>query len=125
LASSFPVFAEGEMMHELSIARSLIALATEAADGRRIFSVTVEIGTLSGVMTDALAFCLPEVARGTRAEAANFDIRRIAASAKCHACDSEFPMPDLLARCPCGARDFTLLTGEELNLTTIEIEEAA
>lgn len=112
-------------MHELSIARSLVELATEAADGRRIVRVTVEIGALSGVMTDALAFCLPEVARGTRAEGASFDIHPLAASAKCHACGSEFPMPDLLARCSCGGRDFTLLAGEELNLKTIEIEEAA
>ena len=56
-------------MHELSIASNIVEFVAQAAAGRRVRRVTLEIGRLSGVSPDALAFCFPGVARGTDAEA--------------------------------------------------------
>jgi hydrogenase nickel incorporation protein HypA/HybF len=44
-------------MHELGITRNIIAIVGEVAKGRRVARVTLEVGTLSGVMGTASAFC--------------------------------------------------------------------
>ncbi|WP_292531378.1 hydrogenase maturation nickel metallochaperone HypA [Methylocystis sp.] len=112
-------------MHELSIVCSIVDLASQAAEGGVVRRVTIEIGKLSGVAPDAIAFCFPEVARGTPVEGAALDIREVDAEARCDVCGAEFPTPDLLSECPCGSRQFKRLRGEELNIKSIEIEEAA
>jgi hydrogenase nickel incorporation protein HypA/HybF len=112
-------------VHELSIVCSIVELASQAAEGRTVRRVTLEIGTLSGVEPDAVAFCFPEVARGTPLEEATLDIRTVEAEACCDVCGAEFPMRDMLSACPCGSRQFLRLRGEELNIKSIEVEEAA
>jgi hydrogenase nickel incorporation protein HypA/HybF len=111
-------------MHELSIACSIVELVAEAARGRKVQRVTLEIGKLSGVVPEAIVFCFPEVARGTSAEAACLDIREVEGRACCEACGSEFSIPDLLAICRCGSSRCRPIAGDELNLKCIELEEA-
>jgi hydrogenase nickel incorporation protein HypA/HybF len=110
-------------MHELSITCSIVELVANTAKGRKVYRVTVEIGQLSGVMSDSIALWFPEVAKGTEVEDASLDIREIAAIARCEACDAEFPTPSMLTPCPCGSFRFTRLKGEELNVKSIELEE--
>jgi hydrogenase nickel incorporation protein HypA/HybF len=111
-------------MHELSIACSIVELVAEAASGRRVRRVTLEIGKLSGVIPEAIAFCFPEVARGTLAEDAHLDIREIDGRGRCEACGREFSMSELWALCGCGSTSCRPLAGDELNLKSIELEEA-
>lgn len=112
-------------MHELGIARNIVAIVSDAAQGRKVRRVTLEVGALSGVMTDAIAFCFPIAAEGTVLEGAALDIREIEGRARCVACGTEFKMPTLYAACPCGSRKLERLQGEELNIKTMELEEAA
>lgn len=111
-------------MHELSIACSIVEVVADAAKGRKVHRVTVEIGELSGVMADSIALWFPEVARGTEVEDARLEIRQIAAVACCEACGAEFPTPSLLTPCPCGSFRCKRLQGEELSVKSIELEEA-
>lgn len=110
-------------MHELGISRNIVAIVTEAADGRRVRRVTLEIGKLSGVMTDALRFCFDAAAQGTVLEGALLDIREIEGRARCLACGAEFATRTFLDTCVCGSRRLSRLAGEELNVKTMEIEE--
>lgn len=112
-------------MHELSIVISIVELASEVAEGGAVRRVTIEIGKLSGVEPEAIAFCFLEVARGTPVEGAALDICEVDAAARCDVCGAEFPTPDMLSACPCGSRQFQRLRGEELNIKSIEIEEPA
>lgn len=61
-------------MHELGITRNIVAIAHEAARGRRIVRITLEVGALAGVEPRAIAFCFDVVAQGTTAEGAVLDI---------------------------------------------------
>ena len=112
-------------MHELGIARNIVAIVSDAARGRKVRRVTLEVGALSGVMTDAIAFCFPVVAEGTVVEDALLDIHEIEGRARCTVCASEFAMPTLYTACPCGSRQLERLQGGELNIKTMELEEAA
>lgn len=112
-------------MHELGITRNIVAIVGDAAKGRKVRRVTLDIGDLSGVMSEAISFCFEAVARGTPLEGATLDIRRIAGRARCEACGSEFEQATLFASCRCGSRRLTWLQGEELQIKSMEVEEEA
>lgn len=112
-------------MHELALACSIVEMAEEAAAGRPVARVTLVIGRLSGVMTEAIRFCFDAVARGTVLDGAALDIIEPDGHARCNACGAEFATPDLLTPCRCGSFDLTRLQGEELTVKSIELWEAA
>lgn len=110
-------------MHELGITRNIVAIVGDAANGRRVRRVTLDIGKLSGVMADAIAFCFDAVAPGTALEGATLEIRQIEGRARCNACGSEFATEALFTPCACGSRRLTRLQGEELKIKSMELEE--
>ena len=112
-------------MYELGITRNIVGIVSETAKGRRVTHVTLEIGTLAGVMPEAIAFCFDTVAVGSAIEGAKLDIVRIEGRARCRTCHTEFATPTLYAPCPCGARNAERLSGEELNIKSMQLEEAA
>ncbi|HXO01024.1 MAG TPA: hydrogenase maturation nickel metallochaperone HypA [Stellaceae bacterium] len=112
-------------MHELAITRNIVAIVGDAAQGRRVTRVTLEIGKLSGVMADAVAFCFDVVAAETPLAGARLDIRQIDGLARCRDCGEEFGAATLFAPCRCGSRSCERVAGEELNIKAIEVEEAA
>jgi hydrogenase nickel incorporation protein HypA/HybF len=112
-------------MHELGITQSIVAIVAEHAAGRPVKRVVVEIGTLAGVMADAVQFCFDTVVQGTPLEGAVLEIRRIEARARCGSCGTEFSQAALFSPCPCGSHVIERLSGEELNVKEYEIAEAA
>jgi hydrogenase nickel incorporation protein HypA/HybF len=112
-------------MHELGITRNIIAIVGDAAKGRPVRRVTLEVGKLSGVMSQAIAFCFDAVSQGTALEGASLDILEIAGRARCNDCGAEFEIATLFAPCPCGSRRLVRLQGEELKIKSMELTEAA
>jgi hydrogenase nickel incorporation protein HypA/HybF len=112
-------------MHELAITRDIVAVIGEAAAGRRVRRVYLDIGKLACVMPDAIAFCFDAVAQGTALDGAKLDICQIDGRAACEECGSEFAAESIIARCTCGSRRVRLIAGKELNIKAMELEEAA
>ena len=112
-------------MHELSVTQNIVAIVAEAAKGRRVTRVTLEVGKLSGVMADAIAFCFDVVAQGTILEGASLEILEIDGLARCEACGLEFEAETLFAPCPCGSTRWKRIRGEELIVKSMEMVEAA
>ena len=113
-------------MHELALARSIVAIAEEAANGRRVRRVTVEVGALSGVMPQALSFCFDAVVMDSAINGATLELVELPARARCDACGAEFEQAHFISPCSaCGSPRFTRFQGDELNVKTLEIEEAA
>lgn len=112
-------------MHELGITRNVVAIASEAAKGRRVLKVTLDVGKLAGVMTEAIRFCFDTVAVGTALDGAELEIREIEGQARCRACGAVYETPTLFTTCACGSRTCERLSGEELKIRSIELEEAA
>lgn len=65
-------------MHELAISRNIVAIVADAAKGRRVRRVTLEIGRLSGVVPHAIEFSFDLVAEGTVLAGAQLEIRELA-----------------------------------------------
>ncbi len=108
-------------MHEMAITCSIVEIVSEAAHGRQISAVTVEVGKLSCIAPDALAFCLDVVAKGTVLEGARLNILEIDGWARCLKCGAEFAVPSAVMPCGCGSHDLRMLRGQELNIKSMEL----
>jgi hydrogenase nickel incorporation protein HypA/HybF len=112
-------------MHELGLTRSIVAIVSERAGSRRVRRVTLEIGELSAVMPDAIAFCFDVCSRGTVLDGAELRIDRVPGRARCRGCGTTFALPTLMTPCPaCGARGPECLAGEDLLIREMELEVA-
>jgi hydrogenase nickel incorporation protein HypA/HybF len=112
-------------VHELGVTQNIVAIVGEAAKGRRVTRVTLEVGKLSGVMSEAIAFCFDVVVKGTALEGARLEILDIDGRARCKACGLEFETETLFTPCPCGSHRSTRIRGEELIVKSMELVEAA
>ncbi len=110
-------------MHELGLTQSIVAIVAEHAGGRKVTRVTLEIGSLSAVMPDAIRFCFDVVTQGSALEGAELDILEIPGRARCRDCGCDVDLATVIHRCSCGSQRLELLSGEELNIKSIDVEE--
>jgi hydrogenase nickel incorporation protein HypA/HybF len=115
-------------MHELTLANSLVELASDYAQRNgalRVSSITIRLGVLCGI-SRSLYFCFEPASRGTRCEGASLTIIESPLSVFCAHCnDAKTPRAVFNLRCPdCGRQTPKVLTGREMNLVSIEIEGA-
>jgi len=113
-------------MHELSLAENVVRIAAETAQregARRVRTVILEIGQISHVAPEAMAFRFESVAAGTVVEGARLEIRTVAGEGKCRGCGALLPMEDFYGVCPhCGGIDLDPTAGTEMRVKAIEID---
>lgn len=111
-------------MHEFGVMQDALAIALERAESqgaRRIHRIHLRVGTLSGVVPEALAMAFEVVAQGSMAEGGTLDIEEIPLACACHSCGLEFRPPDFDYQCPgCDAPASEVVRGRELELTSVE-----
>jgi len=114
-------------MHELSVARAIVDAATRHADGRRVKLVALRLGSLRQVVPDSLSFYFEIVARDTLCEGATLEQELVAARLRCPACGFEWDPSrgPVTFRCPECATPGEVEAGEELEVESIEVEDAA
>jgi hydrogenase nickel incorporation protein HypA/HybF len=111
-------------MHEMSIAQGIIDICQQHAGGRRVLSLEVEIGNLSGVVPEAIDFCFQACSQGTLLEGAHLGIIRIPGRGRCRDCGGETPLATLFDPCArCGGYRITIEAGEEMRVREIEVDE--
>lgn len=109
-------------MHELSITRNIVSIVAEKAAGRRVESVTLRIGKLSGIEVQAIRFCYDVCAAGTPLEGSSLEIDEIDGRGTCTDCQDTVPMEHFTSRCPCEKKARVTLThGEELLIKEMEV----
>ena len=105
---------------------SALNLALEQAEkvgATRLHVLRLRIGTLSGVVPEALQFAFEALAQGTPAEGGKLAIEEVPARFWCTTCAREFQADDLFADCPiCHQPSGDLRAGRELELATVEVE---
>jgi hydrogenase nickel incorporation protein HypA/HybF len=111
-------------MHEFSIASAVVDTAVRHAAGRRVTVVTVRCGRLRQVVADSLEFAFGILARETLCEGARLEQQVVPARLRCGACGHEFEIDLPVFRCTaCASTDVEVLTGEELEVESIEVSE--
>jgi hydrogenase nickel incorporation protein HypA/HybF len=111
-------------VHEFSIASAVVDTAVKHAAGRRVTVVSLRCGRLRQVVPDALDFAFGIVARETVCEGARLEQEVVAARLRCGACDRGWEIEVPAFRCPdCGTADVAVVSGEELEVESIEVSE--
>ena len=112
-------------MHELTIAQSIIEIAIEYLDKpdvNQIHEVEIEIGSLSGVVREALEFGLDSLIKGTRLENTKISFCQVTGIATCLSCQKQFETDDLLMICPfCGGLHYKIIDGKQLQIKSMKI----
>lgn len=112
-------------MHELSIAESMLETVGERCRERglsRLRSISLRVGLLSAVDSEALQFAFEALTEGGPYDGAQLRIERTFPLANCD-CGRSFPVEELLYACPgCGAVSVRLSGGDELDIIQIEAE---
>ncbi|MGD0452513.1 MAG: hydrogenase maturation nickel metallochaperone HypA [Solirubrobacteraceae bacterium] len=112
-------------MHELSLSRAILDAAVEHAQGRSVVAVDVTVGALRQVVPRSLSFYFEIVSSGTICEGATLRTHVAPARLRC-ACGHQWELREPSFRCPrCAGADVTVLSGEELAVDSIEVEELA
>jgi hydrogenase nickel incorporation protein HypA/HybF len=110
-------------MHELAITQNIVEICKNHASGRRILSIRVEIGHLSGVVPEAVEFCFGACSRETLLEGARLVIERVPGRARCRDCSAEQDVASFYEPCAaCGGSGMELLSGTELRVREMEVE---
>lgn len=111
-------------MHEMSITQSVVELCEEHAKGRKVLTVVLQIGALSGVVPESVEFCFEACTKGTALDGARLEIEQIAGEGRCPLCGALGPVDTLFDPCSaCGAFGLELVCGEELRVKEIEIDD--
>ena len=109
----------------MALAESMLELVEETArknGAARVTAVRIELGQLSQVEREALAFCFDAVARGGLANGAALEIECTPGAAWCMPCGAQVPLAKLGDPCPhCGGWQLTVVAGEAMRVREIEV----
>jgi hydrogenase nickel incorporation protein HypA/HybF len=114
-------------MHELSVAQSIVEMVQQYvpfSDWDRVITVRLKIGALSGVVPDSLEFSFQAITSDTPFRCARLEIETIPFRVQCTVCHATTVSEGGFAVCSqCGSIETKVLSGSELHIAEIEIEE--
>ena len=114
-------------MHELSIAQSIIDIVHQyvpANDRPQVKTVFVKVGKLAGIVPDSLEFNFSAITADTPLANARLTIEHIPFTIQCNVCNIISEQEAGTVLCPqCGSLDTHTLTGTELQVTAIDVNE--
>ena len=116
-------------MHELAVTQSLLDIVLKEAaqaGAKKVNAVNLVIGELSGMVDDSIQFYFDFMTKGTIAEGAKLNFKRIPAKMKCRACGGEFipTTPDEWVCPQCEKWQAEVVAGKEFYIDSIEVDDA-
>jgi hydrogenase nickel incorporation protein HypA/HybF len=116
------VFSRLAFVHELSICTAIAKIAYKAAAGRPVERVRVDIGHLRQVVPDTLTHSWEMVVFGTPLEGVPLEVREVAAVIECKQCGARTELDTPVLRCSsCDSTDTTVISGDELFVTSLDL----
>jgi hydrogenase nickel incorporation protein HypA/HybF len=114
-------------MHELSIAYSVVEIATQSATEAgavRVREVHVRLGAMSGVVRGALEFSYEIACAGTMLEGSTLVVKELPIVVYCVVCEREVELPSVQYFCcpVCDTPSGDLRQGRELDVEAIEVD---
>ena len=114
-------------MHELSIAQSILDIVYHAvpADQQNLVRIVrLRLGEQAGVVPDSLEFSFTALIAGTPLAAVRLEMEQIPYIIHCKICHATLRSEPGLRPCPeCGSVETQVLSGTELQITEIELDD--
>ena len=110
-------------MHELSLCRSIYGIVDRAREGRSVRTVYLQVGQLRQVVPDTLTYCWGLVTQETPLDGSDLVVDHVPVQLDCRACGERTVVEHVLVlTCSaCGSGDISMLTGEELMVTGLDL----
>jgi hydrogenase nickel incorporation protein HypA/HybF len=113
-------------MHEMSLCESILQIMeTSAAEQgfKRVKTVWLEIGQLSGVELEAMRFGFDAVMRDSLAAGARLEIVELPGQAWCMKCSKTVAVRQRFDECPdCGSFQLQVTGGDEMRIKELEVD---
>ncbi|MGD2138592.1 MAG: hydrogenase maturation nickel metallochaperone HypA [Gammaproteobacteria bacterium] len=113
-------------MHEMALCEGVLQILEDNARKqgfRRVKTVRLEIGALSGVEVEAMRFGFDVVMKGTLAEGASLLITEPPGEAWCMQCSGTVPVKQRFDACPfCGSYQLQVTGGDQMRIKELEVE---
>jgi hydrogenase nickel incorporation protein HypA/HybF len=113
-------------MHEMALCEGILSILEEQAAAqryRRVKTVWLEVGRLSGIEVDAIRFSFDVVTRGSLADGATLEIVDVPGEAWCLPCRKTVSIRQRYDECPhCGGSQLQVTGGEEMRIRELEVE---
>ncbi len=112
-------------MHEPSIVEALIEEINRQIcphPGAKLRKVHIRVGELRHIIPEVMTNCFQVMTKDSPLAGAELVLEHVPATALCAQCARTFPVEDNFFACPsCQATDATLQSGNELELTSLEL----
>ena len=115
-------------MHEVSVALGMVDELTRIASenkAKKIVSIRLKIGRLSGIVTDSLEFAFDAIkADNPLIASSKLVVDEVPLVYQCNECDKSFEAADIyFPACQgCGSNDLKIISGEEQHIENVEME---
>ena len=113
-------------MHELSTAQNIIDIIKDNVPSdelKKVKKVIIEFGEISGIIQESLEFCFEAIKDESDLICAKLEIKKIPFSLLCNVCKSETHNNNGLRLCEkCGSTDTKIISGTEMKITQIELD---
>ena len=115
-------------MHEMGIAMEIVEIAKasipEEMKGARIQRVNLQVGKLSAIVADSLRFCFDLIIKDSPLDGAELVIEELPVVVRCKDCNAQWTVDEPVFTCrQCQGGNIDILSGRELDIKSIEIEE--
>ena len=114
-------------MHEMGIANSVLEAVRKEMrryPEARPAKVGLRIGEMAAVDQESLRFCFEALTAGTDVEGLQLEIELCPRRHRCKDCGKEFNVADYDFQCEaCGAVNSECISGDQLELAYVEIED--
>ena len=114
-------------MHELPIVKEVLKAVLRVAEeekATKILKVTLEIGDMHDLIDEWVIKYFVFASKGTPAEGARMEIRRLPVICRCKTCQELFTARFRqinTVKCPvCGSESFSFVSGDELRIDQVE-----
>ena len=114
-------------MHELSIAMSIVEMASEEASRRnvKVSAIHLKLGKLSGVVKEALLSSYEMACFETPLQGSQLVIEEVPVVVYCAKCNAQRSLDSVQWFCcsECGTPSGAILQGKEMEVVALEVEE--
>jgi hydrogenase nickel incorporation protein HypA/HybF len=116
-------------MHELSIAQNIVEIIQQRipeSEWKQVATVRIKVGVVAGIVPDSLKFSFQAITAESALCNAQLITEHVPFRVHCRACDTNTENEDGFAMCgECESTDIQVLSGTELHVVEIELEETA
>lgn len=113
-------------MHEMSVAMNIVEICEQEmqkANASEVKKIALEIGSLSGIVLDALDFAMEHAIKNTPLQNAIYEAELIPARARCLECGHEYDIDDLFTVCPeCQSFKTEVIAGKEMKIKSLVVD---